>query len=179
MTDLPHRAPGRGATSRRVVVGAAWAVPVIVAASTAPAYAASLAASLVFDTFTAYGADYSGSTATRIKTQIQVRREWSATTPVVANPTVAVPFPASVAEGGAAVSTKGNGWSFGSVSGSASTAWTYTFTWTGTLDNSTQSTPELAFLIGRRPVASTNVSLTAYVTAAQATAASRTISATI
>lgn len=177
MTHPPSRATAM--PSRRAVVGATWAAPVIVVAATAPAFAGSVDASLVFDTFTAYGADFSGATPTRIKTQIQVRRPYSTMTPVVTSLSVSVPFPAQVASGGPVVSATGAGWAPGSVSGSASTSWTYTFTWTGTLDNSTQSTPELVFLIPRLSVAPTSAMLTAYVTAPQATPGNRTISATI
>lgn len=178
MTDLTAR-DGRVPTpSRRALLGAAWTAPVVVAASTAPAYAASAAASLVFDTFAVYPDDYSGASPRSIRTQVQVRREWSATSPVVTSLTVTVSFPASVAAGGAATAVTGTGWAAGSVTGSA-TAWTYTFTWAGILDNTTQSTPELAFKVKRRNVPVTSASLTAYATSAQATSTSRTTTASV
>ncbi|MDR7251170.1 hypothetical protein J2X46_000142 [Nocardioides sp. BE266] len=179
MTDLTTQ-DGGPATSRRALLGAAWTAPVIVAAGTAPAYAASAAASLVFDTFTAYPTSYTGAgVPTRIEGKIQVRRAWSATGPAVKSLTVSVVIPASVAAGGKASSVSGTGWTDGSVSGPAGGNFTYTFTWTGKLDNSNQSTPELVFVVKRTDSPSTVASLTAYATSPQATSATRTISSTI
>ena len=177
MTD-PTTHDGGLATSRRALLGAAWTAPVIVAASTAPAYAASAAASLVFDTFAVYPTAYSGATPTRIETKIQLRREWSSTSPVVRSLTVTIAFPSSVAAGGAA-SVSGAGWTAGSVSGPNNGAYTYTFTWNGTLDNTTQSTAELLFLVDRKSKPTTSEPLTAYVTSPQGTSVNRTITATV
>ncbi len=179
MTDPTTRDAGLGA-SRRALLGAAWTAPVIVAASTAPAFAASAAASLVFDTFAAYGAQYSGAgLPTRIEGKIQVRREWSAAGPVVRSLTVSVVIPATVAAGGKASSVSGTGWSDGSVSGPAGGNYTYTFTWTGTLDNTNQSTAELVFVVKRTNEPSTVASLTAYATSPQAASTTRTLSTSI
>ena len=151
----------------------------IVAASTAPAYAASAAATLVFDTFVVYPDNYAGATPNRIKGHVQVQRPWNATAPAVKSLTVTVPLPVTVAAGGKAVSVSGTGWAGGSVTGPAKGTYSYTFTWTGTLHNSTSSTPELRFLVKRTDVAPTAATLTAYATSPQATSASRTIQATI
>lgn len=181
MTDPTTRDAGLGA-SRRALLGAAWTAPVIVAASTAPAFAASAAASLVFDTFAAYGAQYSGAgLPTRIEGKIQVRREWSATGPVVRSLTVSVVIPATLANGGRP-SVSGTGWTVGQVSGPAGTgagAYTYEFAWTGTLDNTTQSTAELVFVVKRTNEPSTVASLTAYATSPQAASTTRTLSTSI
>lgn len=180
MTDTTTRESGLPAPSRRSLLGAAWSAPVIVAASTAPAYAASAAATLAVDTFTSYGAAYTGAgTPSRIETKVQVRREWAATAaPAVTSITVTVSFPGVVAAGGKASPVTGTGWAAGPVTGPANGAYTYAFTWTGTLDNTTQSTPELLFQVKRNNVAGTAVTLTAYMTSPQATAVSRTITTT-
>lgn len=179
MTDTNPR-EGGPAPSRRVLLGAAWSAPVIVAASTAPAYAASAAASLVFDTFTSYGAEYThAGTPSRIETKLQVRREWAATAPAVTSITVTMRFPSAVASGGKPSSVSGTGWAAGKVSGPAGGAYTYVFTWTGTLDNTTQSTSELLFRVKRSDVAATGTTLTATATSPQATTVSRSITTTI
>ena len=179
MTDLaPHEPPESRvpAPSRRALLGAAWTAPVVVAVGTAPAYAASAAARLAIDTFTSYGAAYTGAgTPSRIETKVQVRREWTASAPAVTSITVTVPFPTAVAAGGKAVSVSGTGWAAGSVGGPANGAYTYTFTWTGRLDNTIQSTSELLFHVKRTSVATTSVTLTASATSPQATPVSRTI----
>jgi hypothetical protein len=178
MTESTTRDSGLAA-SRRALLGAAWTAPVVVAASTAPAYAASAAASLVLDTFAVYPDDYNGASPNRIKAQVQVRREWSATAPVVTSLTVTLSFPGTSAAGGAPMSVTGSGWAAGKVTGSGDTVWTYTFTWTGALTNDAQSTPELAFTVKRRNVPTTSASLTVRATSPQATSASRTITATV
>lgn len=180
MTDRTAPETGVPAPSRRALLGAAWTAPVIVAAGTAPAYAASAAARLSIDTFTSYGAAYTGAgTPSRIETKVQVRREWAASAPAVTSITVTVPFPSVVASGGKAVSVSGSGWTAGKVSGPAGGAYTYAFTWTGRLDNTTQSTSELLFHIKRTSVAATSATLTATATSPQATPVSRTITTTV
>ncbi|MFC0224083.1 hypothetical protein [Nocardioides zeicaulis] len=169
----------RATPSRRAVVGGIWTAPVLVAASTAPAFAASAAAALAIDTFTAYGAAYDGAgTPLRIETKVQVRRAWDATAPKVTSISVTIAFPDTLAAGGKATSVSGDGWSATSESGPAGNAYTYVFTWTGMLDNTTQSTPELVFQVKRNSVRATGTTLTAYVTSPQATATSRTIATT-
>ncbi|CUR61529.1 exported hypothetical protein [metagenome] len=178
MTDTT-RESGIPAPSRRALLGAAWSAPVIVAAGTAPAYAASAAATLVFDTFVAYPDNYAGATPNRIKGHVQIQRPWSATAPAVKSLTVTVPLPVAVAAGSKAVSVSGTGWAGGSVTGPANGTYSYTFTWTGTLNNTTSSTPELRFLVKRTDVAPTVATLTAYVTSPHATPTNRTIEARI
>ncbi|KQV67630.1 hypothetical protein ASC64_10365 [Nocardioides sp. Root122] len=179
MTDTT-RESGVPAPSRRALLGAAWSAPVIVAAGTAPAYAASAAATLVLDTFTSYGAAYTkAGLPSRIETKVQVRRPWDATAPAVTSITVTVPFPDTVASGGKAASVSGAGWAAGPVTTPTKGAYTYSFTWTGKLDNTTQSTSELLFQVRRNNVATTGATLTATATSPQATSASRTIQTTI
>ncbi len=166
--------------SRRAVIGAVWTAPVVVAASTAPAFAASATATLAIDTFTSYGADYNGAgTPLRIETKAQVRRAWDATAPAVTSIAWTVAFPDAVAAGGKAPSVSGAGWSATAARGPDNNAYTYVFTWTGMLDNTTQSTSELVFQVKRNNVAAMGTTLTAYVTSPQATSTSRTIGTTI
>ena len=180
MTDTTARESGIPVPSRRALLGAAWSAPVIVAASTAPAFAASAAATLAVDTFTSYGAAYTGAgTPSRIETKVQVRREWAATAPTVTSITVTVSFPDVVAAGAKASPVSGAGWAATSVGGPANGAYTYSFTWTGTLDNTTQSTSELLFQVKRNNVPALGTTLTATATSPQATSANRTITTTI
>jgi hypothetical protein len=180
MTDTTAREGGIPAPSRRALLGAAWSAPVIVAASTAPAYAASAAATLAIDTFTSYGAAYTGTgNPSRIETKVQVRREWAQTAPAVTSIAVTVSFPDVVATGGKASPVSGAGWVATSVSGPANGAYTYVFTWTGTLDNTTQSTSELLFQVKRTNDPAVGATLTARVTSPQATSVNRTITTTI
>ena len=58
----------------------------------------------------------------------------------------------------------GAGWKAGSVKGSSS-SWSYSFTWSGALDNTVQATPQLTFRIDRPSGKRDPVPLTAYATA--------------
>ena len=72
-----------------------------------------------------------------------------------------------------------SGWAAGPVTTPTKGAYTYSFTWTGRLDNTTQSTSELLFQVKRNKVPATGATLTPTATSPQATSVSRSITTTI
>jgi hypothetical protein len=175
--DAP--ASGQTGVGRRALVRTGvWAVPVVTLAVAAPAMAAHSggSATLSFDTFNAFGADFDDSgDATTLESQVQVQNEFVSGGPTLTSLSVTVTYPAGRVTGAAPTHLTGSGWGFASAAQSSG-AWRYTFTWSGTLATS-RSTSTLAYRVARTDTSSETLSITAIAIASGVASATASTSA--
>lgn len=129
-------------TTRRMVLGAAWSVPVVLVGAPAPAIAASVRGILSFDTLNLYGAGYNrAGKPTLLESRVQVQNRYVAAGPTLTALTLTMTYPDTVVSGGAPNIVSGPGWSFTGATHVGAT-WVYRYAWTGSVPSS-GSTPEL------------------------------------
>jgi hypothetical protein len=174
-SDVPAHQP-TGVGRRAIVRTGVWTVPAVAVAVAAPAMAHSGGtATLTFDTFNAFGADYNGAgQPTTIESQVQVQNQFVQGGPTLTTLSVIVTYPAGRVTGAAPTNLTGDGWGFGSASQSGG-QWRYTFTWSGTLASS-QSTSTLDYRVARTDISRESVNLNAVAIASGVTTATSSAS---
>jgi hypothetical protein len=175
-TQRPVAHTPRPIDRRTVVRTGVWSVPVLSLAVAAPALAASTAkGKLKFDTFNVFGADYNNKgKPTTVQSQVQVQNVYTAGGPTLTSVVVVVTYSGSRADGSAATTVTGKGWSAGSVKASGSD-WLYTFVWVGSLTTSS-STSTLSYKVPLKNNSSGNIALTAIASGTNVDAASASAS---
>ena len=141
--DDVEKAEGRGLSRRTVMVGAAWSVPVIVAAVSAPAAAASgetKPGALIYDTWRNNWLDDDAHTGkfVSVRSGAQIRSDDPASLSGIIH---SVTFPSGLLAAQDPISVTGAGWMFLERTGS-----TYLFTYGPTLERY-QSSSELNFVV--------------------------------
>ncbi|OOB90231.1 hypothetical protein [Rathayibacter sp. VKM Ac-2630] len=160
-SGAPSRAPEHSgapahSTRRSLVRAAVWSAPVIAVALATPAAAASEAplaprtsdATLAFNNFTSWPAQWNATGPTATVTALQIQnRYWhvssvGAPVPVLS---VRVRYPASTRPGSAPTAVSGAGWSFTAAVPSTDGSVDYLFTWSGSVLDPGWSTPTLEY----------------------------------
>jgi hypothetical protein len=121
MSERPHLTLSR----RRAVGAAVWTAPVVIVASTAPAYAASATATLVQDIFSLAGTDFNGAQPTALDVELQVHNVTGVGGPSLAGVVQTLEMPSDLVDGGL-IAMVGSGWSH-TATVLTQAGWLYTF----------------------------------------------------
>jgi hypothetical protein len=166
-SGAPSRAPEHSgapahSTRRSLVRAAVWSAPVVAVALASPAAAASEVppaplpdqrtsdATLSFDTFVSWSAQWVGSTPTATVTQVQIQNQyWHASSVGAPVPvlSVRVCYPAAAHAGAAPTAVSGSGWRFVAAVPLADGSVDYVFTWSGPALEPGHSTPQLEYVV--------------------------------